>query len=160
MAHDIFIRLSGIEGESQDFKHRGEIEVLRWRWIVSQPSNMHNGSGGGLGKCIVEDLCFDHYIDKASPVLLNHCLTGKHIPEATFTIRKVGGLPLDYLRLSLQDVIITQVRPVGLNTMRMPREKIALSFARIKMDYISQNKQGAADSQISSAYDIKANRII
>lgn len=46
MAQDIFIKIEGIEGESRDFSHKGEIDLLRWDWSVSQPSNMHAGSGG------------------------------------------------------------------------------------------------------------------
>lgn len=47
MAQDIFIKLDGIEGESLDAAHKGEIQVLRWEWGVSQTSNMHSGSGRG-----------------------------------------------------------------------------------------------------------------
>ncbi|GHU15236.1 hypothetical protein AGMMS50225_28370 [Betaproteobacteria bacterium] len=60
MAQDIFLKISGIEGESQDASHKGEIEVLGWNWGMNQESNMHNGSGGGAGKATVEDLSFLH----------------------------------------------------------------------------------------------------
>lgn len=30
MAQDIFIKIEGIEGESRDFSHKGEIDLLRW----------------------------------------------------------------------------------------------------------------------------------
>lgn len=59
MAQDIFIRFSGIKGESQDFAHKGDIDVLRWAWAARQPANMHSGSGGG-------DFYFDHFIDQSS----------------------------------------------------------------------------------------------
>lgn len=91
MSQDIFIKIKGIEGESLDAAHQGEIEVLYWRWAVSQPANMHAGSGGGAGKSRVEDLIFDHRFDKASTSLLQYCLSGKHIPEAILTVRKAGG---------------------------------------------------------------------
>ncbi|WP_456310568.1 Hcp family type VI secretion system effector [Serratia proteamaculans] len=106
MAQDIFIKFKGLEGESQDFSHKGEIEVIRWKWAVSQPANMHSGSGGGAGKSTVGDLHFDHRLDKASPNLLQYCLTGKHIPEVVLTVRKAGGSPLEYLRVTLEEVII------------------------------------------------------
>lgn len=41
MAHDTFIKFNGIEGESQDHLHKGEIDVIRWEWSVSQTANMH-----------------------------------------------------------------------------------------------------------------------
>lgn len=157
MAQDIFIKFNGIDGESQDLTHKGEIEVLNWSWSVSQTSNMHTGSGGGAGKSTVHDLNFEHYIDKSSPNLLQYCLTGKHIPEAVLTVRKAGGSPLDYLKITLQELIITRVKPVGYYRMRSPRENIALSFSRVKFDYITQGAQGNSMGTVSIGYDIKAN---
>ena len=29
---DFFLKVDGIEGESQDSKHKGEIEVVSWSW--------------------------------------------------------------------------------------------------------------------------------
>lgn len=157
MAQDIFIRFHGINGESQDLKHKEEIDVLSWRWAVGQKSNMHSGSGGGAGKSTVYDLHFEHYIDKSSPSLLQYCLARKHIPEAVLTVRKAGGSPLDFLQITLQELIITQVHPLGYYRMRSPREKIAVSFSRVKVDYIPQNEQGKRTGIISMGYDIKAN---
>ncbi len=50
MAQDIFIKINGIVGESQDAQHLNEIDVIGWRWKVSQQSTMLSGSGGGAGK--------------------------------------------------------------------------------------------------------------
>ncbi len=160
MAQDIFIKFDGIEGESQDSTHKGDIEVLNWNWSVGQTSNMHSGSGGGAGKCTVDDLHFEHYIDKSSTNLLQYCLTGKHIPEAVLTVRKAGGSPLEYLRITLREIIITGVNPVYLNTMRVPRETVSLAFSRVNMDYVLQNAEGNKSGTVSMGYDIKANKAI
>ncbi|MGV3345042.1 Hcp family type VI secretion system effector [Enterobacteriaceae bacterium LUAb1] len=160
MAQDIFIKFNGIEGESQDFAHKGEIEVLNWDWSAGQTANMHSGRGGGAGKCTVEDLHFEHYFDKASPNLLQYCLTGKHISEAVLIMRKAGGSPLEYLRITLQEIIITGVHPVYYNTMRVPREAVSLAFSRVRMDYVLQNAQGNPAGTLSTGYNIKANAII
>nr|WP_063801128.1 type VI secretion system tube protein Hcp [Burkholderia ubonensis] len=45
-----FLKLTGIDGESQDALHPNEIDVLTWDWSVSQQSTMHSGAGGGAGK--------------------------------------------------------------------------------------------------------------
>lgn len=160
MTQDIFIKFDGIKGESQDSTHKGEIEILDWNWSVSQTSNMHSGSGGGAGKCTVENLNFEHYIDRSTPNLLQYCLTGKHIPEAVLTVRKAGGSPLEYLRITLQEIIVTRINPVYLNTMRVPRETVSLTFSKIKMDYVLQNTEGNAAGTLSMGYDIKANTSI
>ena len=113
MSQDIFLKINGIEGESQDGSHKNEIEVLAYNWNMFQEASMHAGSGGGSGKATVEDLEFDHYVDRSSPNLMKYCLTGKHVAEAVLTVRKAGGSPLEYLKLTMSGVIVTGVRPFG-----------------------------------------------
>jgi type VI secretion system secreted protein Hcp len=67
MTQDIFLKIQGVDGESMDATHKGEIEVLNWHWSISQKSNMHTGSGGCTGKATVQDLTFEHFVDRASP---------------------------------------------------------------------------------------------
>ncbi|UDM49822.1 Hcp family type VI secretion system effector [Cupriavidus sp. MP-37] len=159
MAQDIFLKINGIDGESQDSSHKNEVEVLAWDWSIEQQSTMHAGSGGGAGKATVSDLCFEHFIDRASPNLMKYCLTGKHINEAVLVVRKAGGNPLEYLKLTMTDVIVTQVSPKGSvdDEVRM-REKVALSFSRVKQEYVVQNAQGGSGGAVTAGYDIKGNK--
>ncbi|WP_439683110.1 DUF796 domain-containing protein [Cupriavidus oxalaticus] len=159
MAQDIFLKINGIDGESQDSSHKNEIEVLAWDWSVEQQSTMHAGSGGGAGKATVSDLSFEHFIDRASPNLMKYCLTGKHINEAVLVVRKAGGNPLEYLKLTMTDVIVTKVSPKGSvdDEVRM-REKVALSFSRVKQEYVVQNPQGGSGGAVTAGYDIKGNK--
>ena len=107
MSNDVFIKINGITGESEDAAHPGEIQVENWTWKMSQRSSMMSGSGGGAGKASVEDLVFFHQVDRASPNLMSYCLTGKHIDQVVLTMRKAGGVPLDFLQITMSDVIVT-----------------------------------------------------
>lgn len=158
MAQDIFLKLTGISGEAQDTSHKNEIEVIRWEWSIRQQSTMHAGSGGGAGKATVNDLTFDHYTDRSSPNLLKYCLTGKHIDTATLVVRKAGGNPLEYLRITMGDVIVTQVAPMLTDTMARPRETVSLAFARVQQEYVIQNQKGGSGGTVSASYDIQQNR--
>ncbi|MDR2212215.1 MAG: type VI secretion system tube protein Hcp, partial [Pseudomonadales bacterium] len=100
MAQDIFLKIDGIKGESQDSTHKDEIDVLKWRWEVFQESSMHSGSGGGSGKATVSDLTIEHRIDCASPNLMKFALTGRHIPQVMLVARKAGGAPHEYLKIT------------------------------------------------------------
>jgi type VI secretion system secreted protein Hcp len=152
--------LTGIAGESKDATHKDDIEILSWSWNVSQQSNMHAGSGGGAGKAPVDDLRFYHYVDRASPNLTQYCLTGKHIPEAVLVMRKAGGNPLEYLKITMEDVLITNVGPFYEEGMRAMREKVQLSFARVRQEYVIQNASGGNGGTVSVGYDIKTNKTI
>ena len=45
-----FLKLAGIEGESSDAKHKGEIDVLAWSWRLSQEAGCSAGGGGRAGR--------------------------------------------------------------------------------------------------------------
>ena len=158
MAQDIFLKISGIDGESQDAAHKNEIDVSSWTWQVLQDANMHQGSGGGSGKATVKDLVFVHNVDRSSPNLMKFCLTGKHIAEAQLTVRKAGGSPLEYLKISMTDVVITNVQPVGSASDEVIKENVSLSFAKVKQEYTVQNQQGGSGGAVTAGFDIKLNK--
>ncbi|WP_077038041.1 Hcp family type VI secretion system effector [Pelomonas sp. KK5] len=158
MSQDIFIKITGIEGESMDASHKNEIEVLDWSWDIVQESNMHMGSGGGSGKATVNDLVFMHNVDRSSPNLMKYCLTGKHIQEAVLVVRKAGGNPLEYLKVTMSDVVITKVSPAGSRDDERIRERIGLSFAKVRQEYTVQNQQGGSGGAVTTGYDLKLNK--
>ncbi|SAK54711.1 Hcp1 family type VI secretion system effector [Caballeronia temeraria] len=158
MTMDIFLKINGIDGESQDASHKGEIEVTHWGWNMSQTSSMHSGSGGGAGKASVDDLAFEHFMDRASPNLMKYCLTGKHIDQAVLTVRKAGGSPLEYVKITMSDVVVTRVQPSGSNSDSGLREQVQLSFSKVKQEYIVQNAQGGSGGAVTAAFDIKGNK--
>ena len=71
MAVDMFLKVDGIEGESQDEKHAKEIDVLAWSWGMSQSGTMHAGGGGGAGKVAVQDVSVTKYVDASSNGLMS-----------------------------------------------------------------------------------------
>ena len=158
MAQDIFLKINGIDGESKDSAHQNEIEVQSWAWNMFQKSNMHGGSGGGSGKATVDDLSFAHSVDKASPNLMKYCLTGKHIDSAVLTVRKAGGNPLEFLKITMNDVIVTKVQPGGGSDDTGIQELVSLSFSKVKQEYAVQNAQGGSAGAITASYDIKGNK--
>jgi len=126
MAQDIFLKLAGIKGESRDASHPDEIEVLAWDWSADQPSSTRSGAGSIEAKCTANDLTIEHYVDRASPILMLHCLKGNHIENAVLVARKAGCMPLEYLKITLDDVVITRINSVANFNMARPREEVQL----------------------------------
>lgn len=151
----MFIKIVGIAGESQDEVHRGEIEVASWHWKMHQQSSVMSGSGGGAGKATINDLEFIHQIDRSSPNLMVYCLTGRHIPEVILSVRKAGGIPLDFLKIVMGDVVITSVEPSAIANTYW--EHVMLSFARLKQEYTLQGNLGSSNGTVTGSFDIKAN---
>ena len=159
MAVDMFLKIEGIKGESSDDKHKGEIEVLSWSWGASQTGTMHQGSGGGAGKANVQDITVTKYIDRSTPLLLQQCMKGAHIKEATLTVRKAGGTPLEYIKIKMESALISSVSVGGSGGEDRLTENIAINFAKVGMDYVPQKADGTGDAAVHFAYDIAANKI-
>jgi len=149
MASDIFAKLGDIKGESTDDKHRDEIEVLSFSFGFSNFLSASAGSGAATGRATFHDLSFTHKIDKASPVLMQSCATGVHIPTATISVRK-SGQSQDYLTYDLTDVIITSAQIGGNPGGDGPVEQISLNYAKVKVGYRPQSPNGSLGELVES----------
>jgi type VI secretion system secreted protein Hcp len=157
MPSQIFAKIGDIKGESQDARHKDEIEVSSFSWGVTSTATAGHGAGGGAGKPVFQDLSIAHNIDKASPRLLEACATGMHIKEATITHRKAGQGQPEYLVVKLSDVTITGVIHGGPAAQPAP-ETVSLAFAKVDFEYRAQKPDGSLEPGIHFKYDLKANK--
>jgi len=142
---DMYLKLDGIEGESRDKDHGGEIDVLSWSWGMSQSGSMHSGGGGGAGKVAIQDLNITKPVDKSSPTLMLKCCKGEHIDNAQLTVRKAGTTPLEYYIISLEKLIIASVSIGSSQGEESMTENVTLNFEKVEVHYQPQDATGAAD---------------
>lgn len=158
MAVDMFIKLGDIKGESQDKVHKDEIDVLAWSWGMSNSGTTHIGGGGGSGKVNVQDISFTKYVDSASNALIMHCCEGKHIASASLVCRKAGGTPLEYIKIDLEEVVVSAVSTGGSGGEDRLTENVTLNFAKFKYAYQPQKKDGTKEGGTKDAgWNIAAN---
>lgn len=159
MAVDMFMEIDTIEGEAQDavFKAKKAIDVLAWSWGMSQSGSTHMGTGAGSGKVNVQDLSFTKYVDKSSPNLMKLCCNGTHIPNATLSVRKAGKPALVYIKVHMQDLIITSVSTGGSGGEDRLTENVTLNFAKVSFVYTQQAAAGGKDTDIPMGWDIAGN---
>lgn len=157
MAVDMFLKLGDIKGESVDDKHAGEIDVLSWSWGMSQSGSTHTGSGGGAGKVSVQDISVTKFCDTASPPVMLACCNGKHYPEAKLTVRKAGEKPLEYLKITMKDVLVSSVSTGGSNGEDRLTENVTLNFAEFKVEYTPQKPDGSGGAAVEAAWNIAKN---
>ena len=158
MAVDFFLKIEGIEGESKDSKHAGEIDVLGWSFGAHQAGTMAAGGGGGSGKVSMQDFTFLMYMCKATPKLLQHCASGKHVPSATFTARKAGEQQQEYLKIKFTDLLVSSYSTGAAASADQGIESISLNFAKIEFEYREQKKDGTLDGPIPAGWDLKLNQ--
>jgi type VI secretion system secreted protein Hcp len=157
MAVDMFIKVGDIEGESADKKHEKEIDVLAWSWGMSQSGTTHEGGGGGSGRVNVQDLSFTKYVDASTHALMKACCDGSHYGEAKLTVRKAGTTALEYIKITMKEVIVTAVSTGGSGGEDRLTENVTLNFAEFKLEYTPQKPDGSGDSAKEVAWNIAEN---
>ncbi len=144
MAVDIHIKIDTIPGQSEIKGFEGQIQVQSFSWNMSQTTSFGSSSGGGAGRVNMGDLTFVHSVDKATPKLMIACCTGAHLKDTVLTCRKAGGeSAVDFMKITLIDVIVSSVSPSGSNDGDTPSEAVSLSFAEYKVEYQEQDNKGA-----------------
>ena len=148
MAFDSFLKLDGIDGESNDSKHKGEIDVLSFTWNISR---------GRRGRAKVADFSIVKHVDKATPQLFDAVCGGDRISEATLTARKAGGSQQNFLIVKLHEVLVTSVTPAGNTANDLPMEQVSLSFGKSEITYIPQDNTGKPGQPVTSSCSLRSD---
>jgi type VI secretion system secreted protein Hcp len=156
MAVDYFLKLDGIEGESEDDKHKNEIQLTSFSWGETQQGTMAFGGGGGAGKVQFQDGHFTAHTNKASPKLAIACATGQHIKTVVLSVRKAGGSQEDYYKVILTDVLVSSFQSGGSSGAdAVPVDQFSLNFAAIEFEYKPQKDDGSLGSSQKIKYNLK-----
>ena len=157
---DYFLKIDGIQGESTDSKHKGEIQIESFSWGAVQPGTFGQGGGGGAGKVQMQDFHFVMTVNKASPKLFLACAQGDHIKGATFTARKAGGKDQqEFLVYKFNDVLVSSYQTGGSGASEtLPMDQVSFNFGRIEVEYRPQKPDGSLDSPENAAWDIKGKK--
>ena len=158
MAFDCFLKISGIDGESKDDQHKDEIELISINWGATQSGTSGYGGGAGAGRVSMENVDVVKKFDKASPKLMLACCNGKHIPDAVVTIRKAGEEQQEYMKIKLNDVIVTSVTAGGSGEDEIPIENVSFDYGKIEVEYSEQDEKGQLKGVVKAHWDVKANK--
>lgn len=168
---DVFLKLDGIDGDSTDSRHAGEIEVLSFGQGLTQSATAGTGAGGGAGKAQFSDISFRHQVDVASVKLMLTSASGSHIKSATFSFRKPGQRQ-DFYTITLTDVVISAVGqvesagaqgPLSFDDLKVSPnaggllEEVKLNFGKIEWAFIPQNADGSQGTPVKGGWDLGKN---
>lgn len=156
-AVDYFLKIEGIDGESTSETHKDQLEIDSFSWGMSNSGSMAAGGGGGAGKVSFSSLKLTTAISKASPKLFEACATGKHFPTATLTLVDSEQRGLEFMKVTLSDVIISSYQTTGMSG-DAPTENFRLNFAKIEYEYTPQKADGSMDAPVKAGYDLALNK--
>src|SRR5262249_1194774 len=147
-----------LEGESKDKRYEKSIDVSGWAFGATQDASIHQGSGGGTGKVSIHDVQIVKAVDKSTPELLMACCKGTHFKEAKLIQRKAGEKPMEYVILTMEDVLIAHTELGYKKTGATPTEAVTLHFAKFTLDYHEQRQDGGKSGKVTCKWDIPANQ--
>jgi type VI secretion system secreted protein Hcp len=163
MAFDAFLKIDGIDGESQDDKHKEWIEILSFNSGASQPSAGSRSTGGAASaeRVNLQDFSVVKTLDKSSPKLFLHCCNGKHIPSVKIELCRATGDKQKYMEYKMTDVIVSSVRPGGSSHAgeSLPLEEVSFNFGKIEHIYtVTDQKTGKPKGDVKTNWDAVANK--
>jgi len=172
---DHFLKLDGIDGESQDSKFKNQIDILSFSYRAHQGGTAHTGGGAGKGRVVLGDFVITKNVDKASPALFQYCCSGQPITKAVLTCRKAGKDQQPYYTVTMTDVLISSAqtgdigleptlggapagsaKPAGDDWLAM--ETIAFNYSTISVSYSEQAADGSTKGAITKGWDAKGNK--
>lgn len=145
---DMFLKLTGIKGESADAKHKDEIEVLSWAW------GMSTGTGrvkkGTIAPQCIQDIHLTKFVDSSSPQLIMNGVLGQIAKEATLTVRKAGKDQQEYLIIKMTDVLVTSYQTGGSSGSDAAQlvDSVTLNFSTIQGEYRPQKEDGSLGNAV------------
>lgn len=157
MAVDYFLKVDGIEGESNDKGHKGEIDIESWSWGLSNPGSASHGGGGGAGKASFQDFSFTTQVSKASPKLFLASASGQHIRQAILTARKSGGDQLEFYKVTMSDLLVSSYQQGGAAGDELPTDQVSLNFSKIEVWYREQDASGKPGDITTAGWDLAKN---
>jgi type VI secretion system secreted protein Hcp len=157
MSIALFMKVEGAPGESANAKHKEWVDIDSFHWGANQPSTMHTGGGGGAGKVSFHDLTAVAPVDKAYPALLVKCASGEHISKVQIAGAKAGGDEIEYFKITLEDVLVTEVDVSGSEGSQVI-VNYSFQASKVKSEYSVQTAKGGKGATSEFGWDIKQNK--
>jgi type VI secretion system secreted protein Hcp len=155
---DYFLKIDGIDGESGDSKHKGEIEVDSFSFGAHQAGTSGHGGGAGAGKVSMSDISFTAKVSKASPKLALACANGEHIKKAVLLLRKAGKDQQEFYKITLEDVLVSSYQIGGANhSNHVPVDQFSLNYSQIEWEYKEQKPDGTLGGTVKAGWNVKKN---
>jgi type VI secretion system secreted protein Hcp len=141
----MFLKLDGINGESQDERHKEEIEVFSWNWgLASYITNT-------ITRVTFQDLTLTKPTDRATPPLILATCNGRHLRNAVLTIEHPFSQQIFY-RLNFTNVIVSHFAQAGASG-GSATESFGLRFSAIQVEY-TEPRSGAG---YTAGWDLASN---
>jgi type VI secretion system secreted protein Hcp len=153
MAVNAYLIVDGIPGPSTS--KSGAIDILSFSFGASNTAVIGAGSSGGearAGRANLSDVSVMKVLDKTSPLLFDHCVSGDYIKKIDILYDKpMGASQEDYFKIHMEDALITSIQLSG--SSENPVESVSFAFSKVKVSY-NPEEDGALKGFIDKGFDV------
>ncbi len=159
MAVEIFLKLDGIDGESEKQGAIKYIEIFSFSNGASNPTSVAFGTGSGAGKVDLSALSLQKQLDASSPKLFQNCCQGTHIAKGYMFVREAtGGDTTEiYYQYDMTEVFVDSISWGGAAGGGKPSESLSLSAKSLTVTYWPQDSTGKLGTKIPFGWDVSKN---
>lgn len=158
MASDFYIKLEGIDGESNDKAHNKWIEVLSFSHGSQQTVTIGRATDV-TGRGQFAPFVFTHLVDKATPKIQQYTMSGMNISKVTFNVcRAIAGAQTTVYEVTLENVKVGKAEVTAeftdsTDTFNMPVERVELVAAKITWKYTAIKADNTKDGAVEASYN-------
>ena len=154
---DMFLKLDGVDGESSDPAHKGEIQIDGFRFNLMSPRDSFTNQATGVRRW--SHLTLRAKVDKSTPLLFMNLATNGKIPKAVLTCRKAGKEQFEYFTITLTEVLVVKVEAGELESpagSAIPHCDFDLAFGTIEIVAKPQSSTGPMSGSITCVDNLMA----
>lgn len=166
MVTDFFIKIEGVDGESNEKNHSKWIELISFSHGSVQ--NVAVGRAAEVsGRGQFTPFSFIHLVDKATPKLQQYCMTGQKINKVEFqACRSIGGSQVPVYEITLENVKIAkaEVQTIEQDTSSNTGDKAYQAVEKIEMIAAKQTwkvtpikTDNTKDGAVEASFDQSTN---
>jgi type VI secretion system secreted protein Hcp len=170
MASDFFVKIDGIDGDSNDKSHGKWIEVISFSHGALQ--NVGAGRATDVsGRGSFAPFSFVHLIDKATPKIQQFCMSGQKVAKVQFHVcRAIAGKQEPVYEVTLENVKIAKAfvktaipsgngapemldNFVGSDASYIPLEQVDLIAGKITWKYTAIKPDNTKDGAVEANFN-------
>jgi type VI secretion system secreted protein Hcp len=152
MAVNAYLIIDGIEGQSTSRKKA--IDIYSFSFGASLPTSFSQSTGESrAGRADFSDVAVSKAVDKTSPLLFQHCITGDFFKKVEIIYDKaMGNKQEDYFKIILEDAVISNISLSGGS--ENPTEQLSFAFKKIKVSY-NPEKDKKLEGFVDKGFDVQ-----
>lgn len=139
---DYFLKIDGAPGESQDSKHKNEIDVLSWSWGASR-----NGAS-----TVFDPFAWEQGLDSSYGPLVLGLVDNTHFKTVALTVRRAGKEPQEFFKMTLSDARVVSLSSQGSGDSILVQP--AISYDAVAMRYCPQKADGSLGTCVQGGFTV------